>query len=52
MDTKEVKDLVARKPYQTPVVTVYGDAKLLTKAVGGTSKNADGGSGKGSNKTA
>lgn len=54
MDTNEVKGPIARKPkpYQAPVLTVYGDAKLLTKAVGGASANKDGGMGKNQNKTA
>jgi len=43
MDTNEVKDSIARKPYQTPIFTVYGDAKLLTKAVGNMGLTADGG---------
>lgn len=34
--------VVSKKPYQTPVVQVYGSVQALTKALGATGKN-DGG---------
>jgi hypothetical protein len=35
-----------RQPYRAPRLTRYGDVGALTKNVGSTSKNNDGGSGK------
>ncbi len=56
MNTKEVKRVVARvaarKPYQTPMLTVYGDAKSLTQAVGSAGKPDGVGRGKTQLKTA
>ena len=34
-----------RKPYEAPVLKIYGDLKTITKAVAMNSPNADGGTG-------
>ncbi len=39
-----------KKPYSKPELTQYGDIRDLTNAVGSTTKNSDGGTGK-TNKT-
>jgi hypothetical protein len=35
----------ARKPYEKPALRVYGDVAALTRSVGNTTTNSDGGHG-------
>lgn len=46
------KKKTASKAYSSPQLVEYGNIQQLTNSAGGASKNADGGSGKGTNKTA
>jgi hypothetical protein len=48
--TEEKKDAApkpaaARKPYATPKLRVFGDVAALTRSIGNTTTNSDGGHG-------
>ena len=50
-DLRAPADLLVRKPYASPALRVYGDVAALTRAVGFSSTNADGGAVIGMRKT-